>query len=176
MHRTRARGRTPPLWLALSAAALLVPTLAAAECPGDTKGPCALPLIALPPALGVRVQGSAVAATAAFSLGVYSGPRTGTAPAPWLLSLDIGVAWVLPTTVEPFARASVLRLWRLGAAVEGGLGASLLWAAFDLKRMAGGPSALLQVQAGPALLRLSAQAEVGMAAPAFSLAVALVPW
>jgi len=162
---------------ALLVVAALTSLPALADCPAQADAACGLPLLSIPPAVGVRVQGDVAAVTAAFSLGAYSGAHAAGARPPWLLLLDIGAAWTPPTRVEPWTRLSVTRLFPVSSALELGAGGSVLLPDFDVTRFAGGLSVLLVLRAGGVALRLSAQVELPLQlTPVFSLALAMSPW
>jgi hypothetical protein len=148
-----------------------------AMCPTQADAPCPLPLVSLPPSLGVRIDGALVAMTTALTFGLRTGPHPTGARPPWLLALDLGIAWVLPTTIEPWLRLTTARQWALGDTVDVGLGGSMLLPSFDTARIAGGVAGTLTVRAGDFSLRLGANAELSAQGQLVtSASVALSPW
>jgi hypothetical protein len=150
---------------------------AVATCPTQADAPCPLPLVSLPPSVGVRVDGARVAMTTALTFGLRTGPHPASARPPWLLAVDLGIAWVLPATIEPWLRLTTARQWALGDAIDVGLGGSMLLPSFDATRLAGGVAGTLTVRAGEFSLRLGANVEWSAQGQVVtSASVALSPW
>lgn len=195
-RRPRPLRLLPTIGAAVALAAL-TSLPAAAECPEHGDGPCLLPIISIPPSLGVRVQGGTTAFTAGLSLGLAAGPR-GLTRRPALLTLvELGVALPPPSGLEPWVRASTTWLFDLGESVRLGPTASVYFPEFNVQRLAAGLGGTLVVRLGDFALRLVAQVEQPFvpprvyrivldgettsfsgpwSSPVFSVAVAMSPW
>ena len=144
------------------ALAALTSFTALGECSTQPDAPCVLPLISLPPALGVRVQGRVVAGTMGFSFGLYAGPhRPGVTP-PLLALVDLGAAFVPPSVLEPWLRLSASWMFSLGEVLSVGPGLSAFLPDFNLLRLAGGFAGTAILRFGGVALRLAAQVEFSM--------------
>lgn len=149
------------LWAALALAALTSFT-ALGECSKRPDAPCVLPLISIPPALGVRVQGGVVAGTMGFSLGLFAGPHLPGVLPPVLMLVDLGAAYVPPSLLESWLRLSASWLFSLGEVLSLGPGLSACLPDFNVLRLAGGLAGTVLLRFGGIVLRLAAQVELSM--------------
>lgn len=144
------------------ALAALTSFTALGECSNQPDAPCVLPLISIPPSLGVRVQGGVVAGTMGFSFGLFAGPhRPGVLP-PVLMLVDLGAAYVPPSLVESWLRLSASWLFNLGEVLSLGPGLSACLPDFNVLRLAGGLAGTVLLRFSGIVLRLAAQVELPM--------------
>lgn len=144
------------------ALAALASFTALGECSNQPDAPCVLPLIAIPPALGVRVQGGVVAGTMGFSFGLFAGPHRPGVPPPVLMLADLGAAYIPPSVVEPWLRLSASWLFSLGEMLSLGPGLSACLPDFNVLRLAGGLAGTVLLRFDWLALRLAAQVELPM--------------